>query len=54
MKKIVVSDKAVGSCELSYKIKNETDILEQKKDLALKALAGLQLMCMSINEAQEE
>ena len=48
MKKIIVSDKMIGKCTFEYnKTTDEDDILTQKKELAIKALAGLQLICMT-------
>jgi len=52
--KINISDKNIGSCAFNYKkTNNETAILTQKKELAIKALAGLQLVCMSATNDTE-
>lgn len=47
MEKIVVADRRVGSCTIEYNSQKEDENLTEKKQLAIKALAGLQLVCIT-------
>ena len=53
-KKIIVSDKMVGKCTIEYdKTKDENKILTEKKELAIKALAALQLVVITTSNNNE-
>ena len=53
MNKIVVSDKNVGKCTIEYR-DNDTDaIIKEKKELVIKSLAALQLLCMTKTKETE-
>lgn len=55
MPKIVVSDKAVGSCTIEYKhMPNDSKNLSLKKEMAIKSLAALQLVCITRTQETEE
>jgi hypothetical protein len=48
MPKIIVADKSVGSCTIEYnKNASEDPRLSLKKEMAIKSLAALQLVCIT-------
>jgi len=54
MPKIIVADKSAGSCTIEYnKIENENSNLSLKKEMAIKSLAALQLICITRTESNE-
>jgi len=53
MSKIVVSDKNIGTCTFEYKDIDHDVQIKEKKELVIKSLAALQLICMSKTKKTE-
>jgi len=55
MPKIIVADKSAGSCTIEYhKTADEDKNLSLKKEMAIKSLAALQLVCITRTQETEE